>query len=190
MGLVDTAPPRDLASLVRRIVETDPRRRWLRRGTRTARTEGRRVEEEVHLYLDVSGSLESLLGRLHDEVRGVAGLVWQDVHLFATDVTDAPVDDPARGTCQTTGGTSLVPVAQHIREHGVQRAVIVTDGEVGALGTADRETLRRTVLGVALTNREELHGDLARIARHVVVLPGCEEEGVSSTFYALRSRRT
>jgi hypothetical protein len=183
VGVVESAPPRDLATLVRRIVETAPRRSWSRREA------GRRRGEEVHLYLDVSGSVESLLGRLHEEVRGVAGLVWRDVHLFATDVTNAPVDDPARGTCQTTGGTSLVPVVQHIRVHGVRRAVIVTDGEVGVLSAADREILGSTVLGVALTNPEERHGDLARIARHVVVLPGLEEEGVGSTFYALRERR-
>lgn len=168
VGVVETAPPRDLASLVRWIGGTNPRPRRSRRGAGTARVAARDRREAVHLYLDVSGSVEGLLDRLH---------------------TDAPVSDLAGGTCQSTGGTSLVPVVHHIREHGVRRAVIVTDGEVGSLNAADRETLRETALGVALTNPAARHGQLARLSRHVVVLPGLEADGVSSTFYALRPRR-
>ncbi len=102
----------------------------------------------------------------------MAHLVCPDVHLFSTDVVDAPAREPAKGACQTTGGTSIVPVARHIREKGVRRAVIVTDGQVGGIGARDRETLGETVLGVALTSDRERDGELAGLARHVVVLPG------------------
>ena len=142
---------------------------------RTAPEQGtRRLRERVHVYLDVSGSVESLLGKLYAAVRDVAPLVWRDVHLFSTDVRDVRLGDLAKGACQTTGGTSIVPVAQHIRERGVRRAVIVTDGQVGCIGAKDRETLGETILGVALTSERERDGDLARLARRVVVLPGME----------------
>lgn len=131
-----------------------------------------RPAETVHLYIDVSGSVESFLDRLFVAVRGVAHLVCPDVHLFSTDVVDAPAREPAKGACQTTGGTSIAPVARHIREKGVRRAVIVTDGQVGGIGARDRETLGETVLGVALTSDRERDGELAGLARHVVVLPG------------------
>lgn len=130
------------------------------------------VGQRVHLYLDVSGSVESLLGKLHEAVRDVAHLVGRDVHIFSTNLQDVPVEDLAKGTCMTTGGTSIVPVARHLREARVRRAVIVTDGQVGIIGARDRETLARTNLGIALTSGREEDGDLARLARHVVVLTG------------------
>jgi len=133
-----------------------------------------RSGDTVHLYLDVSGSVESLLGPLYASVRGVAPLIWRDVHLFSTDVVNVPIRDLAKRACQTTGGTSIVAVARHIRQHGVRHAVIVTDGEVGCVGARDRETLGETILGVALTSERQTDGDLARLARHVVVLRGLE----------------
>ena len=158
----DAGRPEPLRQLVRRIGAASPR-----------------PGEAVHLYLDVSGSQEPFLEALRAAVRGVSRLVWRPVHLFATDVVDVPVRDLAKVACQTTGGTSLLAVARHIRRNGVRRAVIVTDGEVGPMGTKERETLGETILGVALTSGREEDGDLARLARHVVVLPGTECRGGS-----------
>lgn len=153
----DPGRPEPLERVVRQVGATEPRSR-----------------DAVHLYLDVSGSVESILEPLHAAVRGVARLVWRQVHLFSTDVVDVHARDLERGVCQTTGGTSIAPVARHIRRHGVRRAVVVTDGEVGFLGSEDEETLRGTILGVALTGGRQEGGDLARLARHVAVLPGME----------------
>lgn len=135
---------------------------------------GLRSRDTVHLYLDVSGSVESLLEPLYAAVRVASELIWRDIHLFSTDVVDVPLRDLAKRACQTTGGTSIVAVARHIHQNGVRRAVIVTDGEVGCLGTRDEEILRETILGVALTSDRQKDGDLARLARRVVVLPGLE----------------
>lgn len=135
---------------------------------------GPRCRAVVHLYLDVSGSVESSLDALFAAVRSVALLVSPDVHLFSTDVVDVPIRDLAKGTCQTTGGTSIAPVARHIREKRVRRAVIVTDGQVGGIGARDRETFGEMILGVALTSEREKAGELAGLARHLVVLPGLE----------------
>ncbi|MBK6408012.1 MAG: hypothetical protein IPF66_25190 [Holophagales bacterium] len=69
---------------------------------------GLRSGNAVHLYLDVSGSVESILEPLYAAVRGVAQLIWRHVHLFSTDVVDVPIRDLAKRACQTTGGTSIV----------------------------------------------------------------------------------
>lgn len=130
----------------------------------------RRAGERVHLYLDVSGSVVPILGALYAAVRGVRELLAPRVHLFSTALRDVTPEELARGVCFTTGGTSLAPVARHIRENGVRRAVIVTDGAVGRLGAAEREVLGRTELGVALTGDAARRGELASLARHVVVL--------------------
>ncbi len=135
---------------------------------------GPRLGDAVHIYLDVSGSQESFLEALHAAVRGVEPLVFREIHLFSTDVVDVPFRDLTKSACQTTGGTSIAPVARHIRRNGVRRAVVVTDGEVGPIGAKERETLGETILGVALTTERQRDGDLARLARHVVVLPGME----------------
>ena len=87
---------------------------------------------------------------------------------------DVPIRDLAKSACQTTGGTSIAAVARHIRRNGVRHAVIVTDGEVGCLGARDEETLRGVILGVALTNGRQADGELARLARRIVVLTGVE----------------
>ena len=137
---------------------------------------GLRSGDTVHIYLDVSGSVDSFLEPLRAAVRGVAHLVWRDVHLFSTDVVDVPIRDLAKGVCQTTGGTSIVPVVQHIRAKGVRRAVIVSDGEVGPIGAKDRETLGEMILGVALTSGRERGGELAGLARHRVVLTGVDRK--------------
>lgn len=177
-----TSPLRDTGDLEVLGVLPAPDRRsvlWLGAGAspllfrrRSLEPAHRRSGQSVHLYLDVSGSVESLLGRLYAAVRDVGELVGRDVHLFSTSLQDLSVRDLAKGACRTTGGTSIVPVTRHIRENGVRRAVIVTDGEVGIIGPADRETLEKTILGVALTSGRERDGDLARLATHVVVLPG------------------
>gem|GEM_PF-4593198 len=133
---------------------------------------GLRSGDAVHLYLDVSGSVEPFLEPLRESVRAVARLIWRHVHLFAIDVVDVPIRGLAKGACQTTGGTSIVPVARHIRQNGVRRAVIVTDGQVGGIAAKDRETLGEMILGVALTGEHERDGELAGLARHVVALPG------------------
>jgi hypothetical protein len=133
-----------------------------------------RSRDSVHLYLDVSGSVEPFLEPLYAAVRGAAQLVWRDIHLFSTDVVDVPIRDLAKSACQTTGGTSIVAVARHIRQNGVLRAVIVTDGEVGPISAKDRETLGEMILGIALTSGRERGGELAGLARHTVVLTGVD----------------
>jgi len=65
--------------------------------------------ERVHLYLDVSGSMDWCLPALYAALRPLAGLVHQQVHLFSTRVHDLDLRDLVRGVRVTTGGTTSRP---------------------------------------------------------------------------------
>ena len=74
------------------------------------------------------------------------------------------------GACESTGGTSIGCVAEHIREHRVQKAVILTDGYVGIPNGDDEKVLRDTRLGVALVGDMQTGSDLAEVADEWVKL--------------------
>lgn len=128
--------------------------------------------ERVHVYLDVSGSMETVVGALYRAVLDCAQCVHPVVHLFSTQVADVPFTALRRGVCPTTGGTSIECVADHIAEHKVQRAVLVTDGFVGRPGVGAHRTLRNCRLGVALTGPSTQRSDLGDLVEHWLILKG------------------
>lgn len=109
------------------------------------------VSERVHVYLDVSGSVEQMIPMLYGVILASRNYVHPVVHTFSTTVADITLKQLARGKVKTTGGTSIDCVADHIRKNGVRRAVLITDGYVGFPNEADRNTLGAVKLGVALT---------------------------------------
>lgn len=128
--------------------------------------------ELVHLYVDVSGSMSSVLGPLYRAVIDCDGLIHRTVHLFSTSVVDVGIERVRRGEVQSTGGTSIECVAEHIRASGVRRAVIVTDGFVGAPGATALATLKACRLGVALLGPATHRADLISVADHWLSLTG------------------
>lgn len=131
-----------------------PVRRWLP------------VGERVHVYLDVSGSIGELKGALYGAVQDCSAFLHKRVHLFSTVVTDVSLEELRRGECTTTGGTDISCVASHIQTNRVKRAVIITDGFVGAPQGQHLSTLRDAVLGVALTPGVNTRSDLSLVANH------------------------
>jgi hypothetical protein len=89
--------------------------------------------ERVHVYVDVSGSLQGLRNEICGAVLDCGEFVHPVLHLFSTKVADVSVANLRRGVCPTTGGTDVGCVAEHIEQHRVRRAVIVTDGWVAPL---------------------------------------------------------
>jgi hypothetical protein len=87
--------------------------------------------EQVHLYLDVSGSMDGCLPLLYAALRPLEGLIHRQVHLFSTRVHDVDLRDLMRGVRVTTGGTDVAPVTAHLLAQHVRRAVLLTDGWVG-----------------------------------------------------------
>ena len=87
--------------------------------------------EQVHVYLDVSGSMDAALPALYATLSSLSGLLHPKVHLFSTRIDDIDLRQLARGVRVTTGGTSIAPVTRHALDHRVKRALFVTDGWVG-----------------------------------------------------------
>jgi hypothetical protein len=91
----------------------------------------RHSAERVHVYLDVSGSMNDVLPLLYAALVPLLLYVRREVHLFSTKVADVSHDALRRGVSLTTSGTRIGIVTEHMLAQRVQRAVIVTDGWVG-----------------------------------------------------------
>ena len=126
--------------------------------------------DRVHVYVDVSGSLQALRHEVCGAVLDCGEFVHPVLHLFSTQVADVSLANLRRGECPTTGGTEIGCVAEHIERHRVRRAVIVTDGWVGRPTGAHLRTLAATRLGVALVGSNPSGRDLAEVADRTVTL--------------------
>ena len=118
---------------------------------------------KVHVYVDVSGSIADLKGALYGAVLDCRQWIHPTVHLFSERVVDVSLAQLRRGVCSTTDGTSIACVADHLRQHQVKRAVVLTDGYVGRPTGTDRETLCRVKFGVALTPGDSTRADLEEV---------------------------
>lgn len=118
------------------------------------------ASERVHVYLDVSGSVDAMIPTLYGAILACRELVHPLVHTFSTVVADLSLAELRRGKVRTTGGTDIQCVAEHLRAHRIQRAVFVTDGYVGVPNEAARAVLQRARIGVALTPGGQCRTDL------------------------------
>lgn len=116
---------------------------------RTTIQRRRPAEELVHVYLDVSQSMDALIPQLYAAMLDCRELVHPQVHLFSTKVFDVSFAQLKQGECQTTGGTDIECVARHVKDNAVRRAVMITDGLVGHAGIDLQPVLKRLKLGVA-----------------------------------------
>lgn len=85
-----------------------------------------RAGERVHVYLDVSGSMDQVKGPLYGAVLDCQAFVQPTVHLFSTEVADISLAELRRGVCKSTGGTDISCVAEHMAEHRVRRALLIS----------------------------------------------------------------
>jgi hypothetical protein len=102
----------------------------------------RDTAERVHVYLDVSGSMNDVLPLLYAALVPLLAYVRREVHLFSTTVADVSHDALRRGVALTTSGTRIDIVTEHMLAQRVQRAVIVTDGWVGDVPGEHARVLR------------------------------------------------
>jgi hypothetical protein len=123
-------------------------------------------ESRVHIYVDVSGSMDSIKDALYGAILECRDRVHPTVHLFSTAIADITLDELRRGVCRSTGGTSVACIAEHMAKHRISRAVIVTDGYTGTPSGAHRETLRRARLAVAYLGMSTTSHDLGAVADH------------------------
>jgi hypothetical protein len=121
-----------------------------------------RAGDRVHVYMDVSGSMEAVKKPLYGAVLDCREYVHPTVHLFSTKISDISLDELRRGVCRTTGGTDIACVAEHMSANRVRRALIVTDGWVGVPSGKHRTTLADAKLAVA--------NDLKAVANFTTIL--------------------
>lgn len=88
--------------------------------------------DRVHVYLDVSGSMNAVLGPLYAALASLASWLAPQVWLFSTSVRDVSVANLRSGVVLSTGGTNIRCVTAHLLEHKARHALIVTDGWVGS----------------------------------------------------------
>jgi predicted metal-dependent peptidase len=124
------------------------------------------VEQRVHVYLDVSGSMNGVCDALYGAVLDCHGQVHPTVHLFSTRVSDVTLAQLRDGVCRSTGGTAIDCVAEHIATHRIRRAVVITDGWVGTPQGRHLRTLAKTRLAVAYAGNNIQTADLSAVANH------------------------
>jgi hypothetical protein len=128
------------------------------------------ASDKVHVYVDVSGSVTGFTGMLYGAVLDCREYVHPTVHLFSTMIADVTLAELRDGVSRTTGGTNLDCVAQHMLDHDVRRAVMLTDGIVGNLPPWVVTCLRGVRLGVALSPNHQVAPDLQPLVRHWAIL--------------------
>ena len=132
--------------------------------------------DQVRVYLDVSGSMASVLQALYGAVLDCKAFVYPTVHLFSTQIADITLAELKAGKCESTGGTDIACVARHMAKHQVKRALIITDGWVGAPGGQHLTTLTQAKMAVAYLGAPVNQTDLQSVANYTTIL----NEGVSS----------
>jgi len=128
------------------------------------------AQERVHIYVDVSGSMEGIKGALYGAVLDCEALVHPQVHLFSTQVAEVTPAQLRAGICKSTGGTDIRCVTRHMARHRVRRAVLLTDGFVGDADASGRKTLARARLGVAYIGAHISRDSLERHADASITL--------------------
>ena len=159
-------PSMDRRSMVLRALGTEPL-------LHTGNTPWRhtvRSGERVHVYLDVSGSMDAIKGPLYGAVLDCQAFVFRTVHLFSTRVADVSLSELRQGVCKSTGGTDIDCVARHMAANRVHRALLVTDGWVGKPAGEHHRTLNEARLAVAFMGSNCNTGDLSTVANHTTTL--------------------
>lgn len=128
------------------------------------------ASQRVHVYLDVSGSMDGIKDALYGAVLACQAWVHPVVHLFSDKVADISLAQLRQGVCQSTGGTSIECVAEHIQAQRVRRALLITDGWVGQPRGEHLQTLTNTRLAVAYLGRSTNTKDLQSVARYTATL--------------------
>jgi hypothetical protein len=126
--------------------------------------------DRVHVYVDVSGSMNGIKDAIYGAVDDCREWVHPSVHLFSNGIFDVTRDDIRKGVVKTTGGTDVACIAKHMEINKVRRACIVTDGWVGEPRGGHFTTLAKSRLGVAYAGEPVNTNDLSGVVNHTVTL--------------------
>ena len=107
-------------------------------------------EEKVHIYLDVSGSMENEINRLVNVLFHFKRFIKRPLWVFSDEVKEAFFINE-RLEYDTSYGTCIEPVFEHIRLNKIRKALIVTDGYVDAINDEMLQGLNRSAIQVLLS---------------------------------------
>jgi hypothetical protein len=164
--------PHDRMAPARRALGV-PATLWAQPGEVIARTPEK--PGKVHLYLDVSGSMNYILSYCLSLVLPYVAKGHADAFQFSTRVAELPLAELKRGYLSTTGGTNINCVLAHALDHQpkVNRILVFTDGETGAPTPelAARVIEEKLRINVVLPYQAHLHEAVREIALSVTNLP-------------------
>ena len=124
--------------------------------------------QRVHVYVDVSGSMAEELPLIYGALRPLLSHLHPRIHLFSTRVEDIDPVALRQGRTTSTGGTDIACVTQHILEHRIARALLVTDGWVGEAPAEHVHRLRRRRVRLACVITHEGEAAFAGVLRGAV----------------------
>lgn len=164
--------PRDRLTVARKRLGF-PGTLWLQNTTVKARVPERKVRAFV--YLDVSGSMSDILPYLLNLLLPYVNRGLANVYQFSTEVEHLSLQDLQHGVVQSTGGTQIACVVQHMLEQDepLRRVLILTDGYTGRPHFAAVRKIREdgTKVYVVLPGESPYEDDLGAIATSFTVLP-------------------
>lgn len=146
---------------------------WSQQGTVKARVP--ETPSKAHVYLDVSGSMAEILPYLLGLVLPYVATGQADIFQFSTIVEPLPFARLQHGRLQTTGGTDINCVLEHLlgfTPH-VHRALVLTDGATGS--PADEFAVRvrdqNVRIYVVMPAENAWEEDLRDISSFMTILP-------------------
>jgi hypothetical protein len=131
----------------------------------------------AHVYLDISGSMNAALPILWAALREPHRTGAIRLFVFSTVIDEARPGDLSKQHFKNTFGTNIRCVLEHLAGFSERkrpaRVVLLTDGYVGAVTAADLKRLQVSLfVGHYAAFGPDSASDLARVARHIEVLPG------------------
>jgi uncharacterized protein with von Willebrand factor type A (vWA) domain len=152
---------------------------WSQPGNVRARVQER--ERRSHVYLDVSGSMSSVIPHLLALLLPYVADGSAEVFQFSTLVEPLRFRQLQQGLVRTTGGTDIACVMDHLLNltRPAERVLIVTDGYTGSPSDEEIARLRRnrTRVHVVLPAESPYRVDLETVAASFTVLPPITLDG-------------
>ncbi len=118
-------------------------------------------EGSAHVYLDVSGSMNAEMPLMIALLGRVSRWIRRPFWAFS-DVVAPAVIERGQLKAQTTGGTSMGCVLEHVARTRPTAAIVVTDGYIESL---DPEVVRRALAGTRFTAIVTRDGNPAQLKR-------------------------
>lgn len=88
-------------------------------------------EQLAHVYVDVSGSMESEIPAMFGVLSASRELIADPIHQFSEKIADVSLADFGKGVCRTTGGTDFTSIMTHALARKFRQIVVFTDGCAG-----------------------------------------------------------